>query len=283
MSKEYDRLMTAKSYIDEVLETLAGEFKPRVGLVLGSGLGGYAANMEVLAEIPYRDIPEFPVSTVPGHDGKYIFGNILKQDGSRVPVVAMKGRVHYYEGYSAQTVVMPIRIMGLLGVETVILTNAAGGINLDFAPGDLMLITDHITGYVPSPLIGPNIDQLGPRFPDMSKVYDPKLQEIARGVAKEMELDLKEGVYVQFTGPQFETPSEIKAFRLLGASAVGMSTACEAIAAGHMGLKVMGISCISNMASGILDQPLTHEEVQETADKVAHKFEQLITGIIAEI
>ncbi|MBP3815694.1 MAG: purine-nucleoside phosphorylase [Firmicutes bacterium] len=283
MSKEYERLILAKSYIEERLASQGLDFTPRIGLVLGSGLGGYAANMEVLAEIPYRDISEFPVSTVPGHDGKYIFGYVAKSDGAKVPIVAMKGRVHYYEGYSVQTVVMPIRVMGMLGIESVILTNAAGGINLDFAPGDLMLISDQITGYVPSPLIGPNIEELGTRFPDMSKLYNPEYREIARQVAAEMGIDLKEGVYVQFTGPQFETPSEIKAFRTLGASAVGMSTACEAIAAGHMGLKVMGISCISNMASGILDQPLTHEEVQETADKVAHKFEQLVTGIIVRI
>ena len=283
MNKEYKRLVNAKEYIEGRLNAADDSFKPRIGLVLGSGLGGYASNMEVVLEIPYGEIPEFPVSTVPGHDGRYIFGNVLDDSGNKVPVVAMKGRIHYYEGYDLKTVVMPIRVMGLLGIETVILTNAAGGINLDFTPGDLMLITDQITGYVPSPLIGPNIDELGTRFPDMSKAYDPELRNTVRSVAEEMGLDLKEGVYLQFTGPQFETPAEIRAFRTLGASAVGMSTACETIAARHMGLRVVGISCISNMASGILDQPLTHEEVQETADKVAHNFEKLITGVIARI
>ena len=275
MSAEYERLIKARDYIKSQNAFLE-DFVPRVALVLGSGLGTYSENMDVRCEISYRDIPGFPVSTVQGHDGRYLFGYI-----DQVPVVAMKGRVHYYEGYPIGDVVMPIRIMGLLGAKILILTNAAGGINLDFSPGDLMLIADQITGYVPSPLIGPNIDELGPRFPDMSKIYSPRLKEIARKAAKEIALDLQEGVYLQFSGPQFESPAEIKAFRSLGASAVGMSTACEAIAANHMGMEIMGISCISNMASGILDQPLTHEEVQETADKVGHRFAELITKIIS--
>lgn len=283
MNKEYERLVNAKAYIDEKIKSYLGDFTPKLGLVLGSGLGGYASNMKVGLEIPYKDIPGFPVSTVPGHDGRYIFGWIMTGEEAGVPIVVMKGRVHYYEGYTSQTVVMPIRIMGMLGIEALLLTNAAGGINLEFKPGDLMLITDQITGYVPSPLIGENIDELGTRFPDMSKIYDRELGQIARDIAGGMGLDLKEGVYLQFTGPQFETPAEIRAFRTLGASAVGMSTACEAIAARHMGLRVLGISCITNMASGILDQPLTHEEVQETADRVAENFQRLITGIITAI
>jgi len=273
MDKRYAKLVGSLAQIRE-----RTSFVPKVGLVLGSGLGGYAKNMEVEAEVPYSEIEGFPVSTVPGHDGKFIFGY-----EAGVPIVAMKGRVHYYEGYDISDVVMPARLMGLMGAKVIFLTNAAGGIDLSFSPGDLMLIRDHISSFVPSPLIGPNIDELGTRFPDMGKVYAPELREIAKRVAAEQGIDLKEGVYLQATGPQFETPTEIKAYRMLGASAVGMSTAVEAIAANHMGLKVMGVSCISNMAAGILDQPLTHEEVQETADKVASKFEKLVTGVIKEL
>jgi len=273
MDKRYVKLIEALAQIRE-----RTSFVPKVALVLGSGLGGYARNMEVEAEIPYSEIKGFPVSTVQGHDGRFLFGTV-----AGVPVAAMKGRVHYYEGYDISDVVMPARLMGLMGAKFLFLTNAAGGIDLSFSPGDLMLIRDHISSFVPSPLIGPNIEELGTRFPDMGKVYDPEIRELVKRVAAEEGIDLKEGVYLQATGPQFETPAEIKAYRLLGASAVGMSTAVEAIAANHMGLKVLGVSCISNMAAGILDQPLTHAEVQETADRVAAKFEKLVTGVIKEL
>ena len=271
--KVYEKLTASRDYIRGITD-----FQPRVGLVLGSGLGNYASQMEVVAEIPYKDIEGFPVSTVEGHAGSFIFGYVGGE--AKVPVVAMKGRVHYYEGYEMSDVVMPVRLMGMLGAQTVILTNAAGGINLDFTPGDLMIIRDHISAFVPSPLYGPNVNQLGTRFPDMSTIYDKELSERIKSVAKANQVSVQEGVYVQFQGPNFETPAEIKMFRTLGADAAGMSTACEAIAAKHMGLKVCGISCISNMAAGILDQPLNHEEVQETANKVAHKFETLVTEFI---
>ena len=197
----------------------------------------------------------------------------------------MQGRVHYYEGYEMSDVVLPTRLMGLLGAKTLILTNAAGGVNFDFRPGDLMMITDHITTAVPSPLIGPNLEELGPRFPDMSQVYKKELQEIIIEAAKNVKVPIQQGVYMQFTGPNYETPAEIRMCRTLGADAAGMSTACEAMAANHMGMKVCGISCITNLASGMSSQPLDHKEVQETADRVARDFKKLVTetiGLIGE-
>lgn len=273
MNKAYEKLVRCEKIIREKTD-----FEPEVALVLGSGLGGYASNMDVRCEVPYSEIEGFPVSTVPGHDGRFLFGYV-----KGVPVVAMKGRIHYYEGYDMTDIVLPIRLMGMLGAKTLVLTNAAGGINMDFTPGDLMIIKDHISAFVPSPLRGENLDELGPRFPDMSKIYDRGLMEYLRASAAENGFEMKEGVYLQFQGPNFETPTEIKMFRGLGADAVGMSTVCEAIAARHMGLRIAAVSCITNMAAGILDQPLSHEEVQETADKVADKFEKLITGLIARI
>ena len=273
MNKEFEK-------INHCLEQIRSktDFEPLMAVVLGSGLGGYASKMEVVCEIPYSEIDGFPVSTVQGHDGRFLFGYV-----ESVPIVAMKGRVHFYEGYAIDDVVLPIRTMGLLGAKYILLTNAAGGIDLDFEPGDLMLIEDHISSFIRSPLIGENIEELGVRFPDMSRVYDLKLCDCIRRAASSEGIDIKEGTYLQTSGPQFETPTEIKMFRTLGASAVGMSTVVEAIAAHHMGLRVCGISCISNMAAGILDQPLTHSEVQITADKVAHKFERLVSGLIKEI
>ena len=273
MNKEFEK-------INHCLEQIRSktDFEPLMAVVLGSGLGGYASKMEVVCEIPYSEIDGFPVSTVQGHDGRFLFGYV-----EGVPIVAMKGRVHFYEGYGIDDVVLPIRTMGLLGAKYILLTNAAGGIDLDFEPGDLMLIEDHISSFIRSPLIGENIEELGVRFPDMSRVYDLKLCDCIRRAASSEGIDIKEGTYLQTSGPQFETPTEIKMFRTLGASAVGMSTVVEAIAAHHMGLRVCGISCISNMAAGILDQPLTHSEVQITADKVAHKFERLVTGLIKEV
>lgn len=273
MNKEFEK-------INHCLEQIRSktDFEPLMAVVLGSGLGGYASKMEVVCEIPYSEIDGFPVSTVQGHDGRFLFGYV-----EGVPIVAMKGRVHFYEGYAIDDVVLPIRTMGLLGAKYILLTNAAGGIDLDFEPGDLMLIEDHISSFIRSPLIGKNIEELGVRFPDMSRVYDLKLCDCIRRAASSEGIDIKEGTYLQTSGPQFETPTEIKMFRTLGASAVGMSTVVEAIAAHHMGLRVCGISCISNMAAGILDQPLTHSEVQITADKVAHKFERLVSGLIKEV
>lgn len=273
MSKMYEKLQKCVSIIREKTD-----FVPEVALILGSGLGEYAKNMDVKAEVPYSEIEGFPVSTVAGHDGRFLFGYVGK-----VPMVIMKGRVHYYEGYDMEEVVMPIRIMGLLGAKKVILTNAAGGVNLDFQPGDLMMITDHISTFVPSPLRGENIDELGTRFPDMSHVYAPELCEVIRRAAAKLNIPLREGIYIQCSGPNYETPAEIRAFRGMGVDAVGMSTVCEAMAANHMGMKVCGISCITNMAAGILDQPLDHKEVQAVADRVKTTFEQLVTEIVTQL
>lgn len=254
------------------------DFIPEVALILGSGLGEYARNMDVRSEIPYSEIEGFPVSTVQGHDGRYLFGYV-----ENVPVVLMKGRVHFYEGYAMSDVVLPTRVMGMLGAKKLILTNAAGAINTSFRPGDLMMLTDHISSFIKSPLIGPNIDELGTRFPDMSYVYDLKMRDIIRQAARRTGVDLKEGVYVQCTGPNYETPTEIRMYRTLGADAAGMSTVCEAIAAHHMGMRTGAISCLTNMAAGILDRPLNHREVQETADRVKVSFEKLVTEIVREL
>lgn len=251
------------------------DFKPKAALILGSGLGEYIQEMKVVQTLDYSQIQGFPVSTVPGHKGRFVFGYV-----GDVPVVAMQGRVHYYEGYSISDVVLPTRLMKLMGAEVLFLTNAAGGVNFDFKAGDLMMITDQIGSFVPSPLIGPNIDELGLRFCDMSHVYDLDLQQVIRNAAGKLGIDLKEGVYIQLTGPAFETPAEVRMCRTLGADAVGMSTACEAIAANHMGMKICGISCISNLGCGMTENPLTHEEVQETADRVAPLFRSLVTESI---
>ena len=253
-------------------------FKPRAALVLGSGLGDYAEEMEVEAVLDYRDIEGFPVSTVSGHKGRFVFGYV-----GEVPVVAMQGRVHYYEGYSMEDVVLPVRLMKRMGAELLILTNAAGGINESFRPGDFMVIKDQITSFVPSPLIGPNIDELGPRFCDMSHVYDPLLQKIVKEMANELGIAVKEGVYLQLTGPEFETPAVIRMCRMLGADAVGMSTGCEAVAANHAGMKICGISCISNMGAGMSEGELSNEEVYETTDRVASDFKKLTTAAIARM
>jgi len=253
-------------------------FKPKVAFVLGSGLGGYVNEIEVETTIDYKDIEGFPVSTVPGHHGRYVFGYV-----KGVPVVIMQGRVHYYEGYQISDVVLPVRLMGFMGAETLFLTNAGGAVNRSFSAGDFMLIRDHILFSVPSPLIGPNIDELGTRFPDMSEVYCRNLRGKIISAAEDLGINLHIGVYLQATGPNFETPSEVRAFGALGADVVGMSTACEAVAAKHMGMKVCGISCVSNLAAGISNTPLTHEEVQETADKSAPRFTALVTESIARM
>ena len=254
------------------------DFVPKVALVLGSGLGRFAENIEVECTIPYSEIENFPVSTVSGHAGQYIFGKL-----KGVPVVCMQGRVHYYEGYSAQEAVLPIRLMGLMGAEILFLTNASGGINSGFSAGDFMMITDHISVFAPNPLIGQNIEELGTRFPDMSHIYNPELCDIIENVAKEDGIDLKKGVYVQTTGPSFESPAEIRLFKTLGADAVGMSTVIEAIAANHMGMKVCGISCVCNLAAGISPHPLTHEEVKAAGEKAAPQFTKLVTDSIVKM
>lgn len=254
------------------------DFTPKVALILGSGLGDYGDSIQVVDTLDYHDIEGFPVSTVPGHAGRFIFGYV-----GEVPVVCMQGRVHYYEGYEMPDVVLPTRLMKMMGAEVLFLTNAAGGVQQGMHAGDLMMITGQIASFVPTPLRGANIDELGVRFPDMSQIYDLDLQRIVRRAALDLGIDIKEGTYLQFTGPQYESPQEITMCRTLGADAVGMSTACEAIAARHMGMRVLGISCISNMASGISPVPLSHKEVQEVADQVAPKFKALVTEIITKI
>lgn len=273
MNSVYNKLTNCLESIRKVTN-----FVPRVGIILGSGLGDYADEIKIETTIEYSDIEGFPVSTVKGHKGRFVFGYV-----GEVPVVIMQGRVHFYEGYSMSDVVLPTRLISMLGAKTLLLTNAAGGVNTSFKAGDFMMITDHISSLVPSPLIGANIEELGTRFPDMSEVYKKSLCAIIKESAKELEIDLKEGIYMQFTGPAYETPAEIKMARVLGADAVGMSTACEALAATHAGLDVCAISCITNMAAGILDVKLDHAEVQETADRVSKDFKRLVTKIIEKM
>ena len=273
MNQVYEKLQKCYESVKSKVD-----FQPKVALILGSGLGDYAEGIQVEATLNYSDIEGFPVSTVPGHKGRFIFGYV-----ETVPVVIMQGRVHYYEGYDMSDVVLPTRLMRMMGAEVLFLTNASGGINYNYQAGDFMLIRDHILNFVPSPLIGPNIDELGTRFPDMSDVYVFKLRRIIRQTALEQNIPLQEGVYIQLTGPNFETPSEVRMCRTLGADAVGMSTACEAVAANHMGMKICGISCVSNQAADAAKQPLTHEEVQEMADRKAPMFKKLITSSIVNI
>lgn len=273
MNPVYDKLMKCYDCFQKKIN-----FTPEIALVLGSGLGDFADGIQVEAILDYHDIDGFPVSTVPGHQGKFIFGYV-----GEVPVVCMQGRVHYYEGYDINDVVLPIRLMKLMGAKVLFLTNASGGINTSYHAGDFMMINDQIANFIPSPLIGPNIDELGVRFPDMSDIYDKELRKIIRKTSVRLDIPLQEGVYIQLTGPNYESPAEIHMCRTLGADAVGMSTACEAIAANHMGMHICGISCISNMACGITENPLTHQEVQETADRVAPFFKQLVTACIQDI
>lgn len=273
MNVNYEKLMKCFECVQQKIT-----FKPEIALILGSGLGDYADTMEVVETLDYHDIEGFPVSTVPGHKGRFVFGY-----AGSVPIVAMQGRVHFYEGYKPQDVVLPIRLMKLMGAKVLFLTNAAGGINRSFNAGDFMLITDQISMSVPSPLIGENIDELGVRFPDMSEVYSRRLRKIIENSAVTAGVPLRRGVYIQTTGPQYETPAEIRAYERLGADAVGMSTAIEAIAARHAGMEICGISCISNLAAGISVNPLTHAEVQETADRVAPLFKKLVTQAIKDI
>lgn len=273
MSEVYDKLMRCYKAVREKTD-----FVPRVALVLGSGLGDYADDIQVECVIDYHEIPDFPVSTALGHKGRFVFGYV-----SDVPVVCMQGRVHFYEGYDMKDVVLPIRLMGKLGAEILFLTNASGGIQDGMHAGDFMMITDQISDFVPSPLLGPNVEELGTRFPDMSNIYNSRLCDIIRRTAEEENIPLKEGVYIQLKGPNYESPAEVQMCKILGADAVGMSTACEAIAANHMGMKVCGISCISNLAAGISKKPLTHAEIQETADRVAPYFKKLVTSSIVNM
>lgn len=254
------------------------DITPELAIVLGSGLGELANIIQDKAVIPYRDIPEMPVSTAPGHEGNFVFGKINGKD-----VIIMQGRVHLYEGFKPSDILIPIRILKDLGVKTLLLTNAAGGINRDFSVGDLMMITDHISCFVDSCLIGQNNEEYGVRFPDMSNAYDKEFQKIILNSAYKSGVELKKGIYAQLKGPQFETPAEISMLSRLGADAVGMSTAIETIAARHCGIKVGAISMISNMACGILDKPLSSEEVNEAAGKCTPKLEKLICEIIREI
>lgn len=254
------------------------DFAPKIALVLGSGLGDYAEGIRIVDTLDYREIDGFPVSTVPGHKGRFLFGYT-----GDVPIVCMQGRVHYYEGYPMGDVVLPIRLMGCMGAEVLFLTNAAGGIKQGMSAGSLMLITGQIASFVPSPLVGPNPDELGTRFPDMSQIYDKELGNLVKKAAMELDIPLWEGTYLQMSGPQYESPQEIHMCRMLGADAVGMSTACEAIAAAHMGMHVIGISCISNLAAGISPSPLSHKEVQEAADLIAPKFRALVDASIRAI
>ena len=272
MSKVYERLMKCYECFKEKID-----FTPKIALILGSGLGDYADGIDIKAVLDYKDIEGFPVSTVAGHKGRFVFGYVDK-----VPVVIMQGRVHYYEGYPMEDVVLPTRLMKMMGAEVLFVTNAAGGVNWQFECGDFMLINDQIC-MAPSPLIGENVDELGVRFPDMSEIYSKNLREIVRHTARSLDIRLREGVYIQLTGPNYESPSEVRMVRILGADAVGMSTACEAIAANHMGMKIVGISCISNLACGVSSKPLTHAEVQETADRAAPQFKKLITQSIINI
>jgi purine-nucleoside phosphorylase len=253
-------------------------FEPQVAVVLGSGLGNFVDEIRQEASIGYDVIPEFPVSTVAGHAGRFVFGYVRD-----VPVVLMQGRVHYYEGYEMEDVVLPIRLMRRMGAKKLVLTNASGGIRCEFRPGDLMLITDQIASFVPSPLRGKNPESLGERFPDMSSIYDPALCDVIRHCAAVSGIPLREGVYLQTPGPQYESPAEVRMYRNLGADAVGMSTAVEAIAAVHCGFAVCGISCITNAAAGMSGQKLSHEEVAAAAGGAAPKFRILLQQVIGEI
>jgi len=261
----------------DILSPLCGN-NCKIGLILGSGLGGYAEKIENKRFVNYSELPGFPQSRVQGHKGRFVIGELFGKT-----VICMQGRFHYYEGYPQSQIALAIRVIKRLGVEKLLLTNAAGGVNLDFAPGDLMLISDHINFSGSHPLIGENNEDFGPRFPDQSNVYDRELRAGVRAAAKAAGVKLQEGVYMMFSGPSFESPAEIVFARTIGASAVGMSTVPEAIAAAHCGIKTIGISLITNMAAGILDQPLSHEEVQETAAIASEKFTKLVDQIVSDV
>ncbi len=270
MTHLLEKINDAQKYIESKLSE-----KPEIGLILGSGLGVLADEIQSPVKIKYSEIPHFPVSTVEGHEGQFVIGNLKGKQ-----VIAMQGRFHYYEGYSMQDVTFPIRVLKALGVTHLILTNAAGGLNDSFSGGSLMLITDQINIMGLSPLIGPNEQTLGPRFPDASSIYSPEFNQKVLAAAKALAIDLKQGVYFYFTGPAYETPAEVRLAKMLGGDAVGMSTAPEALVAAHMGMKVTGISCITNMAAGIQKTALNHKEVVETANRVQSTFIKLVNEIV---
>jgi len=273
MENIFDKIQESAKFIQSKCDV-----KPSIGLILGSGLGVLADEIQNPVKINYNEIPNFPVSTVEGHAGCLVLGEL---EGKMV--VAMQGRFHYYEGYTQQEITFPVRVMKALGVNTIVVTNAAGGANTNFKPGDLMLIKDHINLSGNNPLIGKNDQRLGSRFPDMSTAYTTKYINVVKECAKELNIELQEGVYAFFSGPTYETPAEVKMARILGADAVGMSTAPEVIVASHSGMEVIGISCITNMAAGILDQPLDHEEVIETTQKVKAEFLSLVKSVVKHI
>lgn len=265
-----------KSITKQIKEKV--DFVPELLMVLGSGLGHMAEGIENKIEIKYDSLRDFLVTDVEGHVGQFVFGDYMGKK-----VVMMQGRFHYYEGHSINESILPIYVMRDLGVEKLIVTNASGGVNESYTPGDLMIIEDHINFTGQNPLIGPNLDEFGPRFPDMSRAYDRDYMALTEKIAKKQSLDIKKGVYAMYTGPSYETPAEIKSYRLLGADAIGMSTVPEVIAANHAGMRVLGISCITNMASGILDTPLSHEDVIKVSNKVKDVFTSLVSEIIKEI
>ena len=271
MNESYEKLLRCRDEADR----LSGGFRPELALILGSGLGGFAEKMNVKAAVNYRDIPGMPVSTVEGHAGRYLFGEV-----NGVSVVCMQGRVHYYEGFAMRDVVLPVRVMGLLGAKKLFLSNAAGTTDPSLKTPSLMIISDHVMFGVPNPLLGENIDELGTRFPDMSAVYDPALREVLRATAREQGLPVCEGVYAQLSGPSFETPAEVRLLGKLGIQAVGMSSACEAVAARHMGMRVCGISCLANPGAGISKTPLTHAEVQQAGAQIGESFSRLVLAAV---
>jgi purine-nucleoside phosphorylase len=268
-----DQFTRAETAAKSVLQRTT--LRPQIGLVLGSGLGAFADSLTEAKRIPYAEIPAFPRSTAIGHAGQMVIGK-----SGAVPVAAMQGRVHLYEGYSAQEVAFPMRVFGRMGIRAVILTNAAGGINLNYQQGALVLIRDHINLQGPNPLVGPNDDRFGVRFPDMTQAYEKLYRAAAQEEAGKLGMTLHEGVYAALPGPSYETPAEIKYLRTIGADLVGMSTVFEVIAARHMGIKVLAISCVTNMAAGILDQPLSHQEVMETGERVKTSFEALLRAVL---
>lgn len=269
-----------QSRLDKCLKQIRKrtDFVPKIALVLGSGLGRFAESVNIEATISYNELDGFPVSTVEGHTGRFVLGYI-----DDIPLIIMQGRVHYYEGYTMEDVVLPIRLMRLMGAEVLFVTNASGGINENFAAGDFMLIDDHISLFIPSPLIGQNLDKLGTRFPDMTQAYDAELKKAILDAATQLNQDIKRGVYVQLTGPAYETPAEIRALRALGADAVGMSTVCEVIAARHCGMRVCGISCVSNAAAGLSADLLSHEDVQKAMSLAGERIQSLLNQSIKNI
>jgi purine-nucleoside phosphorylase len=271
-----DQFSLAETAAQSILQRTA--LRPKIALVLGSGLGSFADSLTDATRIPFAEIPAFPRSTALGHAGQLVIGN-----AGSIPVAAMQGRVHLYEGYSPQQVAFPIRVFGRLGIRSVILTNAAGGINLNYQQGALVLIRDHINLQGANPLVGPNDDRFGLRFPDMTHAYAKDYRAIAREEAAKLGMTLHEGVYAALLGPSYETPAEINYLRIIGADLVGMSTAFEVIAARHLQMKVLAISCVTNMAAGILDQPLSHQEVMETGERVKTTFEGLLRAVLPRI